>query len=181
MKKQKPKVIIVSGSINSGKTTTSKYLVERFENTAHVHGDSLRHFVTWQALEDSISITHQNIISVAKNFLEDGYNVVIDYPFYKEHFERLSTALSSFSDSIHAFVMSPPLKAAQKQRGERVLSQQEVNRIAYHYQTDLHNPEFGIWTCPKLSPQFSSNKFKWYFLASSLELVYSKTLKLIAL
>ena len=27
--KHKPKLIIMSGSINSGKTTTSKYLVER--------------------------------------------------------------------------------------------------------------------------------------------------------
>ena len=140
----KPKVIVISGSINSGKTTTSKRLTEGLANTAHVHGDSLRHFVTWQTLEDAIPVTHQNIISIAKNFLRYGYNVVIDYPFYKEHFESLSSELSGFADSIHAFVMSPPLVVAQSQRGERILSQQEVDRIAYHYQTNLHNPEFGV-------------------------------------
>ena len=41
-------------------------------------------------------------------------------------------------------LLSPPLDITQSQRGERVLSKQEVDRIAYHYQTNLHNPDFGI-------------------------------------
>lgn len=144
MKVQKPKLIVISGSINSGKTATSKCLVEKLTNTAHIHGDSLRHFITWQSLEDAIPVTYKNIITVAKNFLQAGYNVVIDYPFYKADFERLSTELVDFAKVIHGFVLAPPLDVAQCQRGERVLSQQEVERIAYHYQTNLHNPDFGV-------------------------------------
>ena len=140
----KPKVIIISGSINSGKTTTSKRLVESRTKAAHVHGDSLRHFVTGQTLEAAIPITYKNISSVAQNFLKDGYDVVIDYPFYKKDFNSLVVHLSKYAESIHAFILSPALAVAQSQRGERVLSQQEVDRIAYHYQTNLHNPDFGI-------------------------------------
>ena len=148
MSERKLKVIVISGSINSGKTTTSKHLVKHLvENsvkTAHVHGDSLRHFVTWQDLEKTIPITHKNICTVAKNFLQDDYDVVIDYPFYKDDFESLCYYLDDFTDAIYAFVLSPSLDVAQSQRGARVLSQHEIDRIAYHYQTNLHNPDFGI-------------------------------------
>jgi len=139
---QKPKLIVISGAINSGKTTTSSSLAEKLTNTAHIHGDSLRHFVTWQDLEDAIPITYKNIFSITQNFLQDGYNVVIDYPFYKTDFQRLVECFEEYD--IHAFVLTPPLEIAQSQRGERVISQQEVDRIAYHYQTNLHNPDFGI-------------------------------------
>jgi len=90
---QKPKLIVISGAINSGKTTTSSSLAEKLTNTAH-------------------------------------------------DFQRLVECFEEYD--IHAFVLTPPLEIAQSQRGERVISQQEVDRIAYHYQTNLHNPDFGI-------------------------------------
>ncbi len=60
-------------------------------------------------------------------------------------YEKLCEALSDAASAIYAFVLSPRLEVAQRQRGDRVLSPHEVERIAYHYSTNLHDPGFGIW------------------------------------
>ncbi len=88
-------------------------------------------------------VTLQNVIAVSRNFLSAGFNVVIDYPLGKTDFERVRDELTEFADSVHPFVLSPRLEVAQRQRGERVLSRWEVDRIAHHYSTNLHDPGFG--------------------------------------
>jgi predicted kinase len=139
-----PKLIVISGSINSGKSTTSRLLVERLPRAAHVQGDALRHFVTRLPLEEAVPITLQNIIAVSKNFLLACFDVVVDYPLYRPSYEKLCRALSGTATGVDAFVLSPPLEVAQRQRGDRVLSPHEVERIAFHYSTNLHDPGFGI-------------------------------------
>ena len=138
------KLILVSGSINSGKSTTSRLLVERLPRAAHVQGAALRHFVTWLPLEEAVPITLQNIVSVSGNFLSAGFDVVVDYPLYRPSYEKLCGALSGTATGFDAFVLSPRLTVAQSRRGERALSPHEVERIAFHYSTNLHDPGFGI-------------------------------------
>lgn len=138
------KLILVSGSINSGKSTTSRLLVERLPRAAHVQGDALRHFVTRLPLDEAVPVTLQNIIAVSGNFLSAGFDVVVDYPFDKSDYEGLCEVLSEAASAIYAFVLSPRLAVAQRQRGDRVLSPHEVERIAFHYSTNLHDPGFGI-------------------------------------
>lgn len=138
------KLIFISGSINSGKSTTSQKLAELLPNSALIHGDTVRHFVTWLPLQQALPITLQNIADIAKNFLEAGLNVIVDYPLEKKQFEALSGQLLDDATSVQAFVLSPRLEVAQSQRGERVLSAKEIERIAYHYQTNMHDPSFGI-------------------------------------
>jgi adenylylsulfate kinase-like enzyme len=143
-----PDLIVVSGSINAGKSTVSRLLVERLHQrrrrAAHVQGDALRHFVTQLPLEDAVPVTLQNIIAVSKTFLVADFDVVVDYPFYRPSYERLREALAGRATAVHAFVLSPPLEVAQGQRGERVLSPHEAERVAHHYRTGLHNPGFGV-------------------------------------
>lgn len=138
------KLILISGSINAGKSTTSKKLAELLPHSALIHGDMLRHLVTWLPLEQALPITLQNIAAIAKNFLEAGIHVIVDYPLEQPQFATLSSQLAEYVSAIHAFVLSPRLELAQSQRGERVLSAAEIERIAYHYQTKMHDPGFGI-------------------------------------
>ncbi len=138
------KLIVISGSINSGKSTTSRLLVERLPRAAHVQGDALRHFATRLPLEEAVPVTLQNIVSVSGNFLSAGFDVVVDYPLYQPSYEKFCEVLSGTASAVHAFVLSPRLTVAQRQRGERVLSPREVERIAFHYSTNLHDPGFGI-------------------------------------
>jgi hypothetical protein len=139
-----PKLIFVSGSINSGKTTVSRLLVHEVPQSAHVHGDSLRHFVTWMPLNQAVPLTIANIIAVSKTFLEAGLSVVVDYPLAKPEYERMVGALARHATSVHAFILSPRLEVAQGVRGNRTLTEWEVSRIRQHYATGLNNPGYGV-------------------------------------
>ena len=139
-----PRLLLVSGSINAGKSTVCKLLVELLPRAAYVSGDALRHFVTQLPLADAVPITLQNIVSISANFLATGFDVIVDYPLGKSDYERLRDALADRATAIHAFVLSPRLEVAQRKRGDRTLSQYEVERIAFHYRTGLHDPGFGV-------------------------------------
>jgi predicted kinase len=138
------KLIFVSGSINSGKTTVSRLLVRSVPNSAHVHGDSLRHFVTWMPLKDAVPLTIVNIIAVSTNLLKAGLSVVVDYPLAKPEYERIVGALERHATSVHAFTLSPRLEVAQSVRGDRTLTEWEVSRIEQHFAMGLNNPGCGV-------------------------------------
>ncbi|MBI1760112.1 MAG: hypothetical protein HYR56_01625 [Acidobacteria bacterium] len=133
-------LIVLNGSINAGKTTTSKMICQLLPRTAHVEVDSLRDFIAWMPLEESIPINLESAVAVTKVFLKYGLNVVFSYPLRAEDHIWL---LSQLDVPIHFFTLRPPLDISQQQRGSRVLSAWEVSRIAYHYQTDGANPDLG--------------------------------------
>ena len=136
-------VILVSGSINAGKTTVSRLLARRIPRTAHVEVDALRAFVPWMPLEESIPLNLRNATAVARHFLEAGLHVVVDYPLGPEHHDRLTRELSGLADAIHGFVLAPPLKVALLDRGRR-LDEWERDRIRVLYRQGFHDPGFGI-------------------------------------
>lgn len=136
-------LIILNGSINAGKTTTSKKLCELLPRTAHVEVDSLREFIAWMPLEESIPLNLATSIAVTKVFLSHGLNVVLSYPLRAEDYEMMQREFADVSE-VHFFTLRPPMSLSQSQRGARVLSEWEVSRIAYHYQTDGANPDVGI-------------------------------------
>ena len=136
-------LIILNGSLNAGKTTTSKKICELLPRTAHVEVDSLRDFIAWMPLEESIPLNLATSVAVAKIFLAHGLNVVLSYPLRAEDYVWMQQQFAEFSD-VHFFTLRPPMQTSQSQRGARVLSAWEVARIAYHYQTDGANPDVGI-------------------------------------
>lgn len=69
---------------------------------------------------------------------------MVDYPLHWPSYKKLSTALLETTNGVYAFVLSPRLEVAQRQRGYRVLSPHEVERIAFHHSTNLHDPGFGV-------------------------------------
>ena len=50
-------IIFINGSINSGKSTISKLLVEGLPNTALIEIDSVRAMIDWMPLEQAIPLT----------------------------------------------------------------------------------------------------------------------------
>ncbi len=134
-------LIVLNGSINAGKTTTSKMLCQLLPRTAHVEVDSLREFIAWMPLEESIPLNLESAVAVTKVFLNHGLNVVFSYPLRAADHAWL---LGQFDAPIHFFTLRPPLATSQQQRGARVLSDWEVSRIAYHYQTAGANPDIGF-------------------------------------
>jgi chloramphenicol 3-O-phosphotransferase len=134
-------LIVLNGSINAGKTTTAQTLCRLLPDTAHVEVDSLRAFIAWMPLEESIPLNLENAVAVTRVFLKHGLNVVLSYPLRAEDYEWLR---KQFDCPIYFFTLRPPMSTSQSQRGERVLSEWEVARIAYHYNTPGANPDLGV-------------------------------------
>ena len=134
-------LIVLNGSINAGKTTTSRMICQLLPRTAHVEVDFLRDFIAWMPLEESIPLNLENAVAVTRVFLRHGLNVVLSYPLRADDYAWLR---AQFTEPIHFFTLRPPLVVSQSQRGARHLSDWEVARIEYHYQTVGANPDLGI-------------------------------------
>jgi broad-specificity NMP kinase len=79
---KKRSVYIISGPCGVGKSTITKGIAHKLEKAVLVEGDLLSAmFVgeTQPPWEEKLSIVWQNLSSLTKNFLLNGYDVVIDY------------------------------------------------------------------------------------------------------
>ncbi len=137
-------ILLLSGSINAGKTTVSKRLVRLLPRTAHVEVDYLREFIRWMPLDEAIPLNLRNAVAVTLNFVAYGLNGVLSYPLSPANHEYLMRELTSLGVPIHCFTLNPDLAAALTDRGTRALTEWEMERIPYHYETGINSPPFGI-------------------------------------
>ncbi|MFA6185583.1 MAG: hypothetical protein WC720_05590 [Candidatus Shapirobacteria bacterium] len=137
-------IILLNGSINSGKSTVARILAKKISNTANIEVDELREFVNFLPLEDSIKLNIENAALLAENFVKKGYNAIITYPLYKADYDYLIEEFESTNQKIFVFTLSPKLEIALTNRGKRKLTNWEIKRIKYHFDTGIPKPSFGI-------------------------------------
>lgn len=136
-------IIFITGSINSGKSTVAKLLAKHIPNTALLEVDLLRDMVFWMSLKDSILRNLRNAVSLIKNFVSEGFNVVVPYPLSEGNHSFLMSELDSVSVPIHVVTLSPALEITLSNRGTRPISDAEKERIRYHYDSGIARPTFG--------------------------------------
>ena len=137
-------ILLLNGSINAGKSTVSKRLCELLPRTAHVEVDSLREFISWMPLEESIPINIEAAIAVTKVFVRQGLNVIFSYPLRPEDYEILLREFAELGVPVYGVTLRPRLEVSLTNRGTRQLTDWERSRIPYHYETRLNEPTFGI-------------------------------------
>lgn len=137
-------IILLSGSINAGKTTVSKQIVRLLPRTAHVEVDDLREFIRWMPLDEAIPLNLRNAVAVARNFVACGLNVVLSYPLPPGDHEYMMRELTPLGVPIHCFTLNPDLAVVLTDRGTRALTEWELKRIPYHYEAGINSPPFGI-------------------------------------
>lgn len=137
-------IILLNGSINAGKSTVSKQLCQMLPRTAHVEVDSLREFISWMPLEESIPINIETAIAVTKIFVRRGLNVIFSYPLRPEDYEIILREFAELDTQVYGVTLRPRLEVSLTNRGTRQLTDWERSRIPYHYETNLNQPEFGI-------------------------------------
>ena len=137
-------ILLLNGSINAGKTTVSKQIVQMLPRTAHVEVDDLREFIRFMPLLESIPLNLQNAVAVTRNFVTFGLNVVVSSPMPQESYDYLVRELTPLGVPIHTVTLSPKLAVALTNRGTRELTEWELQRIPYHYETGISAPPFGI-------------------------------------
>lgn len=137
-------IIFINGTISSGKSTIAKLISKKLLNTAVIEVDELRNFIEWMPLEESIPLNLGNTVSIIKNFVEKGLNVVIPYPLSEKNYRFFIDALDGIGEEIHVVTLRPDVEKLIIGNRGRTLDEWERDRIIYHTKIGLTNPSFGI-------------------------------------
>jgi len=136
-------IIFINGSINAGKSTVAKLLIKELPNTALVEIDAFHEMINWMPIEQSISLNLENAVSVIRNFVTRGLNVIIPYPLSQKNYDYMMENLKDLNTDIRIFTLAPQLEKVLTNRGMRELSDWEKERIEHHYAIGIQNPTFG--------------------------------------
>jgi predicted kinase len=133
-------LVFLSGSINSGKTTTAKVLAQKlnadFINVDDLN-DTLPNFNLATDLDKSMDLAIQTI----NKSLDEGKNVVANYVLRQTDYDRFENEINTKEQ--YVITLTPRLEVTQSKRGNRILTEWEIQRIKHHYDTGIATPNFG--------------------------------------
>lgn len=133
-------LVFISGSINSGKTTTARALAATLGavciNVDDLN-DTIPNFNLATDLDKSMDLA---IREINKN-LAQGKKVVANYVVRQRDYDRFKNEIHTNKQFV--ITLAPRLEVAQSKRGDRVLSEWEVQRVKHHYDTGIASPGFG--------------------------------------
>jgi len=133
-------LVFISGSINSGKTTTSKALAERL-GAALVNVDDLNDTIPNFNLTTDLDKSMDLAIKSINEYSKQGKDVVANYVVRQKDFDRFKNEVEVQPQIV--VTLAPRLEVAQGKRGERELSEWEISRVKHHYDTGIASPNFG--------------------------------------
>jgi len=136
-------IIFLNGSINAGKSTVAKLLVQKLPSTAFIEIDVFHEMIEWMSIDKAVPINLDNALSVIRNFIKRGINVVVPYPLSQKNYDFMMLGLKDLDTEIHIFTLAPKLEKVLENRGTRGLTDQEKERIKHHYNISIPNPTFG--------------------------------------
>lgn len=97
------KLYLITGPAGVGKSSVSKCLANKNEKCALIEGDEVYHMVysgyvsPWKE-NNHLEIFWKNSISLIKNFITNGYDVVFNYIINKADFEKLKLEFKDIAD-----------------------------------------------------------------------------------
>lgn len=133
-------LVFISGSINSGKTTTSKALAKRL-GAAFVNVDDLNDTIPNFNLATDLDKSMDLAINTINEITRHGQDVIANYVVRQKDYDRFENEVETQPQIV--VTLAPRLEVAQGKRGDRELSEWEVSRVKHHYDTGIASPEFG--------------------------------------
>lgn len=133
-------LVFISGSINSGKTTTSKLLAQKL-GAVFINVDDLNDQIPNFNLATDLDKSMDLAITEINKYLAEGKDVVANYVIRERDWQRFPKEIKT--SNIYVITLAPRLEVAQSKRGGRPLSDWEMARIKYHYDTGVASPNFG--------------------------------------
>ncbi len=119
-------VCLITGPAGSGKSSVSKALADKFERSAVIEVDTLRHMIKggyarpWPHNEEvdlQVSLSMKNACDMANNLFEKGFSVFIDDVIGRKLLAQYS---NSFKDkNFKAFLLMPSLESLLKRFDDR--------------------------------------------------------------
>lgn len=133
-------VIFINGSMNSGKTTVGKLLASRL-GYEFLDFDDISEAMANFDLGKDLSKVFKTGIKRINDLVSDGKNVVAVFVVRRKDYEKL---IAEFNGEIKFVTLAPRLEVAITNRGDRDLSDWHKERVKYHYETGIANPDFGM-------------------------------------
>jgi adenylate kinase family enzyme len=133
-------LIFISGSINSGKTTTSKLLAEKLGWT-NINVDDLTDKVDGFDIYIHLDLAMDLAIKAINAADAEGKNVVANFVVREKDWKRFEHEINAKPQIF--ITLSPGLKVAQSKRGNRTLTEWEIKRIKSHYDEGIASPDYG--------------------------------------
>lgn len=132
-------IIFISGSVNAGKSTTSKLIADKL-GAEWVDVDEIAHAIPDFSLATDIPLAIDHTIKHINELTSQGKKVVANYVLRHEDYDQLVAGLEDTDQ--HFFTLAPKLEIARSDRG-RGMSEWEYDRIKHHYDTGIASPKFG--------------------------------------
>ena len=133
-------LVFISGSINSGKTSTSKALAEKLGAT-FLNVDDLNDTIPNFNLATDLDKSMDLAIETINGYSKQGKDVIANYVVRQKDFDRFENEVETQPQVV--ITLAPRLEVAQGKRGDRELSDWEVSRVKHHYDTGIASPKFG--------------------------------------
>lgn len=132
--------VFISGSMNSGKTTTAKALAKKLD-ADFINVDDLNDTIPNFNLATDLDKSMDLAIKTINRSLASHKNVVANYVLRQKDFDRFKHEINTKEQYI--ITLAPRIEIAQSNRGNRMLTEWEVKRVKHHYDTGIATPKFG--------------------------------------
>jgi len=137
-----PRLVLLNGAVNAGKSTVARLLRERCDRLAHIEVDDLTDFADWMPLEQRVPLGLINACDVARNFLASGADVLLTYPLSDGDFAFMRERLGVGIEPIGITLWCEPARNRQD-RGTRLLTDWERERIDWMHANGVARPAFS--------------------------------------
>ncbi|WP_035019871.1 AAA family ATPase [Anoxybacillus flavithermus] len=126
-------VYLISGPAGVGKSTISMALTYKLEHSAYISGDVVSHMhingrkKPWES-EEELSLIWDNILSLVRNFVRYGHDVVVDYVAFPQHATWLLECVKDFNVTVKYVVLWTDAETLRKRDAKRAPGQQMGER-----------------------------------------------------
>ena len=124
-----PKLYVITAPPGAGKSTVSALLAEQLERSVVIEGDWVYHLVVGGYVAPWLPGNHReffwkNVISLARNSLEEGYDVVFNYVVTPKDIPMLKRELGDFTlavllPDVETLVQRDQQRPEDERMGER--------------------------------------------------------------
>jgi cytidylate kinase len=133
-------VVHINGSINSGKSTVGRVLAQTLADARFIDGDdhaAPEHLPLPVQWAFALTRIEEHIAAASFRYL------VVAYPLEQADFERIDAACRKRRARLVVVTLSPPLEVVLSDRGARVLTHEERERIVEMYAQGYQSRSFS--------------------------------------
>jgi cytidylate kinase len=132
-------LVFINGSLNSGKSSTSRLLAQKLGAEFIDFDEFSRKIPNFQLSKDIPEVLRLGSDAINK-LDKEGKSVVANYVLSQKDYEILTSNLDVAEQ--HFFTLSPRIEVARSNKG-RELSEWEYERVKHHYDIGINKPSFG--------------------------------------